>query len=215
MSDDRARAFALTPVSRETSERLERYIALLLEWQQHTNLIANSTIPDVWTRHVADSLQIIEHAPQAKRWVDLGSGAGFPGIVIACAIAGQEGARVDLIESRQKKAQFLREAAAAAQVPAVVHAARIEDCGDRIEGQVDIVTARALASLKDLCRLAFPLISRGAVGLFHKGQDVEVELTEASKYWSIAAELLPSKTSSEGRIVRITGLAPRKPGKKK
>lgn len=210
MSEDRARALALTPVTPAVAARLDRFVALLLEWQAHTNLIAASTIPTVWTRHVADSLQLLPLAPPgAKVWVDFGAGAGFPGLVIACALADTPGARVHLIESRIKKANFLREAAAITGAPAEVHAERAEDCGGRFVGQADVVTARAVASLDVLCGYAYPLIRRGAVGLFPKGQDVEVELTEASKYWNIEADLVPSVTSADGRIVRITALQPR------
>src|SRR5213592_406039 len=110
LSADRARALALTPVSRETLERLERFVALLLQWQQTTNLIAPSTVPQLWTRHIADSLQLLDLAPEARTWVDVGSGGGFPGFVIACALAGDPSAAVHLVESNMKKAAFLREA---------------------------------------------------------------------------------------------------------
>src|SRR5271170_6587161 len=96
LSADRERALALTPVSRETSGRLDRLVELLIDWQQRMNLIASSTIPVLWTRHVADSLQLIALVPKARIWADLGSGAGFPGLVIACALAETEGARVHL-----------------------------------------------------------------------------------------------------------------------
>src|SRR5450432_1586467 len=98
LSSDRARALAFTPVSRETLERLDRFVALLLRWQQTTNLIAASTVPTVWTRHIADSLQLLDLAPQAKTWVDVGTGGGFPGLVIACALCGQEGRVIHLVE---------------------------------------------------------------------------------------------------------------------
>ena len=110
LSADRGRALALTPVSRETAARLDRFVALLLDWQRRINLIASSTEAKLWTRHVADSLQLLALAPEARRWVDLGSGGGFPGLVIACALADTEGAEVHLVESNAKKAAFLREA---------------------------------------------------------------------------------------------------------
>ena len=110
LSADRERALALTPVSRETTARLDRFVETLLDWQQRMNLIAPSTIPILWTRHVADSLQLLALAPTARVWADLGSGAGFPGLVIACALADTDGAQVHLIESNGKKAAFLREA---------------------------------------------------------------------------------------------------------
>jgi len=110
LAADRARAFALVPVSRETTARLDRFTALLLDWQSRINLIAASTVPVLWTRHIADSLQLLAIAPDARKWVDLGSGGGFPGVPIACALAEQGSAEVHLIESNKKKAAFLREA---------------------------------------------------------------------------------------------------------
>src|SRR6185436_10476594 len=105
---DRAKAFELTPVSRETEERLDRFVELLLTWQKTTNLISPSTIAQIWTRHVADSLQLLDLAPDARVWIDLGSGGGFPGIVLACALADRPGAVIHLVESNAKKAAFLR-----------------------------------------------------------------------------------------------------------
>ncbi|MEJ2433969.1 MAG: 16S rRNA (guanine(527)-N(7))-methyltransferase RsmG, partial [Pseudolabrys sp.] len=173
LTADKKRALALTPVSRETQERLEAFVALLLQWQGRINLIAPSTIANVWTRHVADSLQLVALAPQARVWVDFGSGGGFPGIPIACALADVPGAMVHLVESNGKKAAFLREAVRITQAPAKVHQARVENFGDSWPGPADAVTARALAPMKTLCDQAFPLLSRGAVGLFPKGQDVD------------------------------------------
>lgn len=213
LSRDRAEALRLIPVSRETSDRLDRFVALLLEWQARINLIAPSTIPQLWTRHIADSLQLLDIIPGAKAdakiWVDFGSGGGFPAIPIACALAGTPGARVHLVESNGKKAAFLREVIRVLQLPATVHVARIENIGESWSDPADVVTARALASLKTLCDQAFPLISKGAVGLFLKGQDVDAELTEAAKYWTLEASTVPSKTSPAGCIVVIRSLKPR------
>lgn len=217
----RDRAFALLSDSREMSQekdseieaRLDRFVELLLTWQQKTNLIAPSTVPEVWTRHVADSLQLLKLAPEAKRFVDFGSGGGLPGIPIACAIAGQEGAIVHLVESNQKKAAFLREAARITGVPARVHAMRVEDFVDGFAEPVDIVTARALASLENLLAKAYPLLKRGAQALFLKGQDVEGELTEAAKCWTMDFELIPSVTDPGGRIVWVRTLQPADPTK--
>jgi 16S rRNA (guanine527-N7)-methyltransferase len=203
---DKARALALIPVSRETVARLERFVEALMLGTERQNLIGPSTIPTIWTRHVADSLQLLDLAPNAKVWVDFGAGAGFPGIPIACALAGQEGAAVHLVESVGKKANFLREAVQATGVPAAVHQVRAENFAAQHGDSVDVVTARALAPLKVLCDLAFPLIQRGAIGLFPKGQDVDAELTEATKYWNIEATKAPSKTSPDGSIVIVTGL---------
>jgi 16S rRNA (guanine527-N7)-methyltransferase len=209
LAEDRARALDVTPVSRETAARLDRFVGHLLRVAPHLSLVARSTLPHVWTRHVADSLQLLPLAPEAKCWIDLGSGAGFPGLVIACALADRAGATVHLVESIGKKAAFLREAVNLLQVPAVIHAVRIEDFGKNSQIRPDVVTARALAPLDELLKLARPLLKTGGLGLFPKGQDVEGELTRASKCWNIEAELVPSKTSPQGRIVVVRGLRPR------
>jgi 16S rRNA (guanine527-N7)-methyltransferase len=169
-------------------------------------LIAPSTEPTLWTRHIADSLQLLALAPQAKIWVDLGSGGGFPGVVIACALADKPGARVHLVESSTKKAAFLREAARATGAPAEVHAVRIEDFVENLAMPVDVVTARALAPLVRLLTATYPLLKTGALGLFPKGQDVDAELTEAAKCWSIQSSLAPSLTDPKAKIVRVTGI---------
>ena len=204
LTTDRARALSLVTVSRETLLRLDRFVQLVLRWQKTTNLIAPSTIPEIWTRHVADSAQLLELAPTARLWVDLGSGGGFPGIVLACALAETPDARVHLVESNQKKAAFLREALRVTGVPGVVHAVRIEDFVQSFAEVPDVVTARALAPMAELLAMAGPLLERGAKGLFLKGQDVEAELTKASKYWNIGAVLSPSKTSQQGHIVLVS-----------
>src|SRR6516225_7670732 len=203
LSADRDRAFSLTPVSRETAARLDRFVALLIAWEEHTNLIARSTIPVIWTRHVADSLQLLDLAPHARVWADLGSGAGFPGIVIACALADTEGAQVHLVESIGKKATFLREAGQATGAPVVVHPTRIEELVDKAPESIDVVTARALAPLPKLLALAYPLLKKGAFGLFPKGQDVASELTEAAKYWKIEHSLTRSRTDENAQILVV------------
>ena len=205
---DKARALALFPVSRETETRLVAYVEVFLRWQNKLNLVASSTLHELWTRHIADSLQLLPLVPEAHVWVDLGSGGGFPGIPIACALADQPGAKVHLIESNGKKAAFLREAVRATGAAAVVHQERAEKFGESCAETVHAVTARALAPLKILCDLAFPLISRGAVGLFPKGQDIDAELTDAAKYWKLEAAKVPSKTSPESSIVVIRSLKP-------
>ena len=209
LSEDRKRALALTPVSRETAIRLDRLVDLLLDWQQRMNLIASSTIPIVWTRHVADSLQLLALAPTARVWADLGSGAGFPGLVLACALAESEGTRVHLVESNGKKAAFLREAVRATGAPAEVHALRVADFVENSTEPIDVVTARALAPLPELLAMAYPLLKRGTVGLFPKGQDVAVELTAAAKCWKIQSSLTQSLTDARGQIVVVRGLEKR------
>ena len=203
LAADREAALALVPVSRETLARLDRFVATLLTWQQRINLIASATVRGVWTRHVADSLQLLQLAPSARVWLDLGSGGGFPGLALACALAEMPGARVHLVESNGKKAAFLREAIRATGAPAIVHLARIEQMGTKLDVQVEVVTARALASLNELLVLAEPWLKKGAQALFPKGQDVGGELTEAAKYWNIEPALVPSKTDPHARIVSI------------
>ena len=208
LAEDRARALALTPVSRETLDRLDRYVALLLDWQRHVNLVAPSTEPVLWTRHIADSLQLLALAPEARVWADLGSGAGLPGLPIACALAGTQGARVYLVESSAKKAAFLREAAQATGTPVIVHPTRIADFAKAPPANIEVVTARAVAPLSDLLAGAYPLLKSGAIGLFPKGQGVDAELTEAAKYWRVEATLVPSRTDPKARVVVVRGLAP-------
>ena len=206
LSYDRAIALAEHNVSRETISRLDAFVALLLEWQATTNLIAPSTIREVWTRHVGDSLQLLKHAPNASTWVDLGSGGGFPGIVIACALEGSAQAQVHLVESNAKKAAFLREAARITGAPAKIHAVRVENFPQFYAGKPDIVMARALAPLPKLLGYVAPFIERGAQAMLLKGQDVDSELTEAAKYWRIEADLVPSETDSSGRILIVNAL---------
>jgi 16S rRNA (guanine527-N7)-methyltransferase len=208
LAADRNRALALTPVSRETLDRLDRFVAELLSWQQRMNLIASSTVPILWTRHIADSLQLLRLAPNAKTWADFGSGAGFPGLVLACALAETPGAEVHLVESSTKKAAFLHEAARVTAAPAVIHAVRAVDFVNNRPGPIEVVTARALAPLSKLITEAYPLLKRGVVGLFPKGQDVEAELTDAAKCWNIQSSLETSLTEPRARIVKITGVSP-------
>jgi 16S rRNA (guanine527-N7)-methyltransferase len=202
LSSDRAAALALTPVSRETESRLDAYVDLLVQWQAKTNLVASSTLPNLWTRHISDSLQLLALAPDAKVWVDLGSGGGFPGVVLACAMAGTPGAMVHLVERNARKAAFLREALRITGAAGTVHLADIGDSVDSLVGAVDCVTARALAPLHQLLGFAELLVGKGAKALFLKGQDVEAELTEATKYWKMTPRLHPSRTG-QGWIVEL------------
>ena len=210
-SSDKAAALALTPVSRETEARLDRYVDLLREWQAKTNLIAASTLPNLWTRHISDSLQLLTIVPTARIWVDFGSGGGFPGVVLACALADTPRAMVHLVERNAKKAAFLREALRVTNSPGVIHLADIGDSVDRITGPVDCVTARAVAPLHQLIGFAEPLVKKGAKALFLKGQDVEAELTEATKYWNIRPHLHSSRTGGHGWIVELDRIERRNP----
>jgi len=204
LAADRERALALTPVSRETLARLDRFVELLVETQSHTNLIGPATVPELWTRHIADSLQLLDLAPDAAVWLDLGSGAGLPGLVIACALAGRHGAMVHLVESTRKKAAFLQRVAEALALPATVHHIRVEDFSPEFTAQV--ITARALAPLPKLLGYVAGFLESGAKALLPKGQDVEAELTEAAKYWKIEADLVASRTNPAGRIVVVRAL---------
>ena len=188
------------------------YVDLLLEWQAKTNLVAPSTLPNLWTRHISDSLQLLTLAPSAKVWVDLGSGGGFPGVVLACALAETSGAMVHLVERNAKKAAFLREALRISASPGIVHLAEIGDSVDRIVGQVDCVTARAVAPLHQLIAWSWNRWwEKVAKALFLKGQDVEAELTEATKYWNIKPQLHSSRTGGQGWIVELDRIERRNP----
>jgi 16S rRNA (guanine527-N7)-methyltransferase len=209
LSADRAQALAIVAISGEALARLDRFVDLFLTWQNTVHLVAPSSVPKLWTRHVADSVQLVDLAPRARVWVDLGSGGGFPGLVIGCVLAEIPGARVHLVESNLKKAAFLREAARVAGAPVEVHAVRIEKfiaAAGIAHGGVDVVTARALAPLSSLLNQSHQLLRAGAVGIFPKGQDVEAELTEAARYWDMSASLIPSRTDPKGRIIHIRAL---------
>ena len=211
LPSDKTAALALTPVSRETEARLDRYVHLLVEWQAKTNLVAPSTLPSLWTRHISDSLQLLSLAPSAKTWVDLGSGGGFPGVVLACVLAEVPEANIHLIERNAKKAAFLREAIRVTGSKGTVHLADIGDIVDRISGPIDCITARALAPLHQLIGFAEPVVRKGAKALFLKGQDVEAELTEATKYWNIKPRLHSSRTGGHGWIVELDRIERRNP----
>ena len=201
--NDRQQALALYPVSRETEERLQSYVDLLRKWQAAKNLVGPSTLDTVWTRHIADSAQLFDLALNAKRWVDIGSGAGFPGLVIAILGRDIPGFHVDLVESNGRKCAFLREVARQLELPVTVHAARVEDVLDRLDPRPDVLTARALAPLSQLLGMGGKLLTTGTLGLFPKGQDLEDELTEAAKYWMMQTSTVSSKTDARGRILVV------------
>lgn len=188
-------------VSRESRQRIETYVKLLLTWQQRINLIGPATVATVWERHILDSLQLLPLLPSdTKSIAELGSGAGIPGLVLAMAA----GIEVHLYESNGKKAAFLREAARQTGTRAHVHALRLESLkSDPGLPAVQCVVARALAPLPLLLDYAEPFLARGAVALFHKGQDVELELTEATKYWRIHYSKHVSLCDSRGVILEI------------
>lgn len=202
LAADKAAALRLTPVSRETEARLDAYVELLLQWQAKTNLVAPSTLPQLWTRHIADSLQLAALAPTARTWLDIGSGGGFPGVVLACVLA-ERGGTVLLVERIAKKAAFLREALRVSGGSGQVILADIGDCVDSLPKPLDCITARAVAPLHQLIGFAEPLLRPGAKALFLKGQDVDAELTEAARYWKLQPRLHASLTGGQGWIVEI------------
>ncbi|HEY8383914.1 MAG TPA: 16S rRNA (guanine(527)-N(7))-methyltransferase RsmG [Microvirga sp.] len=193
-------------VSRETLGRLDTLVTELARWQNIKNLVGPATLQEVWTRHIADSLQLLALAPDARRWLDLGSGAGFPGLVLAIAGSGTE---VHLVESNSRKCAFLRHVARLTGAPARVHEARLETVVPDFRGRADVVSARALAALPQLLAWTQPLLTTGTTGLFPKGREALVELTEARKSWTFHEEMIPSRTDSEARILRITQLESR------
>ncbi len=192
-------------VSRETVERLERFHWLLLRWNPAINLVSSGSLPDFWSRHILDSAQLLLLAsPDALRWADLGSGAGFPGLVVAAIAAERNPAlRVVLIESDSRKAAFLSEAARSMAIP-------VEIIGDRVETvpplAADIVSARALAPLARL--LDYHRIHRAehGIGLFPKGQTVHKEVQDASRIWRFEHRLHRSLTDGEAAIVQVGGV---------
>lgn len=181
-------------VSRETLIRLSAYLGLLQQWQRRIDLVAPSTMPDAWRRHILDSAQLAPLISDNQVVADLGAGAGFPGLVL-----GILGKQVHLVESDQRKAVFLREAVRMTGATAQVHAARAET----LKLAVDMITARAFAPLPRLLTLAFPLLKPGGSLLLLKGERVEAELTDARRHWTMDAELLPSRSDPRGTILRL------------
>lgn len=192
-----------TRVTRETLSRLSTYVNLLVEWNQRLNLVAPSTIPDAWRRHMLDSAQLEPLIPPGTETVvDLGSGAGFPGLVLAIM---RPDLKVHLVESIQKKCRFLEAVVAATGASAVVHAARAED----LKGlKADLVTARAVAPLERLFPLAHPFFGPRTTALFLKGRSLNDELTLATKSWRLVATPIPSRSDPSGFVLRVTGLTP-------
>lgn len=183
-------------------ERLESYLDLLAEWNEKMNLVGPATLPDFWNRHVLDSAQLLDLAPEARTWADLGTGAGLPGVVLAILGRGRPGFHVHLVESMQKRCRFLDEVVRRLDLPATVHNARAED----IRLKADVVTARACAPLTRLLAFARPYLKQGALGLFLKGQDVQAELEQARRDWDLEAEVLQSRSDERGRIVKVRRL---------
>lgn len=195
-------------VSRETCAYLTRYEALLKHWQRRINLVGPASLPAFWRRHASDSAQILAlAAPSAKIWLDLGSGAGFPGLVVALLLAGrgQNDVQVHLVESHAKKCAFLRAVVAETGAPVRVHHGRIEAL--RLSVPPDIICARALAPLPDLLQYAAPHFGAQTRALFHKGRNWQEELTDARQWWTFESDSHASATDPAARIVEIGGLS--------
>lgn len=202
MPPDAARAALVERlnVSRETLERLDRLVELLGLWQKRINLVGPATLADAWTRHILDSAQLLPHVPAgARRLVDIGSGAGFPGLVLALLGAPD----VHLIESDGRKCAFLREAARLTGAPVTIVPERAEAAAARLGRSADVVTARALAPLPRLVALAEPLLAPGGMLLALKGRRACEELTALREAWKMQSSREPSWTDSAGVIVKL------------
>lgn len=200
LAADREAARRITPVSRETMERLDRFAELFFKWQRVVQLVAPSTLNTLWTRHIADSLQLLPDLRDAREIVDVGSGGGFPGLVLSMAAPDK---KFHLIESDSRKASFLREAARVSESSAEVHAERVESVAKRIATGIHTVTARAFAPLPKLLELTEDFLHSGAKGVFLKSQDIDAELTTAAKSWNVNYRLKSSLTDPRGRILLI------------
>jgi 16S rRNA (guanine527-N7)-methyltransferase len=189
-------------VSRETLERLEAYVALLSAWNARINLVGRNTMGDIWRRHILDSAQLFELLPKRTRiLVDLGSGAGLPGLVLAVMGIPE----VHLIEADQRKAAFLREAIRVTGIAATVHSTRIESVPALA---ADAITARALADLTQLIEISEKFRTKRTVSLFLKGESVEGELLAAQASWRMQASTLPSRSDPGGIVLRLEEIEP-------
>jgi len=193
----------------KTTEKLKLYEVELKRWQKAVNLVAPGTLDQIWHRHFADSAQLAEFLPEtAKQIVDVGSGGGFPGLVLAILLCKDSDVKVTLVESDQRKAAFLRETARRIKIPVEIMSTRIESNASVEQlNSVDTVTARAFAPLDRLFGLVFPVFSRQTVGIFLKGRDFGREIELARQSWTFDFELRESKTEPEGRIIVVRDLA--------
>jgi 16S rRNA (guanine527-N7)-methyltransferase len=197
-------------VPRETINRLAHYGEILANWRKRTNLVSASTLPELWSRHFADSAQLYALAPNARLWLDLGSGAGFPGLVVAIIQTGKPDFRMHLIEANQKKCAFLAEVARETKAPVDIHVMRIEDLAESAQSlKPDVVSARALAALPRLFELAVPFFGERTEGLFPKGREAETEIEAAQEDWDFGFRLHQSLTARDSHIIEVTGLQPR------
>lgn len=207
LAADRGTVLSRNAVSRETVERLDAYSALLLRWQTSINLVAPSTLPAIWTRHLEEGLFLDRLIARSSFVVDLGSGGGLPGLVLALCRSEGDGP-VELVESNGKKAAFLRTVIRELGLRATVHAERIEEAGS-VLAKADAVTARALASLDTLCGFVVPLIRSDAICWFPKGRGSDEEIAEASAHWRFDMVKHPSPVTPDSVVLELSGLRPR------
>ncbi len=201
-------------VSRETGDRLEIYRDLLVKWQKVQNLVAPNTLDDVWSRHFADSAQLLPYLgfePQTPfNLVDMGAGGGFPGLVLAILMMDQPQWRVHLVEANGRKCAFLKDVARSTGVNVEIHNCRIEDFANQSTiASIDVVTARALKPLLTLIELSQFAFQNKAVGVFLKGKRAQDEIEEALTDWSFEVDCFESCTDPEGQIVKISNVKPR------
>ncbi len=205
-ASDRGSVLAAFNVSRETAAKLDAFVHELERWQAIKNLVGPSTLQQVWTRHIADSLQLHAHMPSAGPVLDLGSGGGFPGLVLATVRQEVMLGNMTLVESNGRKCAFLRQVIRINRLDASVQEQRIEAYmgkPEAVDRRFAYVTARALAPLRELLEWTSPLLKAGAVGIFPKGQDVELELKDAATSWDFDADIQHSQTDRAGRILIV------------
>ncbi len=193
-------------VSRETFDLLKCYEQEVCRWNARINLVSASSPRHLWVRHIVDCAQLAALKPKTARWLDLGSGGGLPGIVVAIMIRGRPGAAVQMVESNRKKSTFLASFASRMRLPVTVHACRIEDAVSH-PFKPQIVTARALAPLPKLLNLASPWLSSGSIGLFQKGRDYTAEIAQNADAWRFDLIKHASRTDASGVILEISNLA--------
>jgi 16S rRNA (guanine527-N7)-methyltransferase len=200
--EDRQRCLKLVPVSRETEDRFDIFVKLLAHWLTKSNLIAGAALASVWTRHIADCAQIGLICPRISRWLDIGSGAGFPGMVLAIQLADIPGAEVHCVDIDPRRCAFLREVARATCSPAIVHSARVQAL-HRSSLTIDGVTARAIAPLCEILEMAHVWLKAGAVGVFPRGQSAAVQLKELQTQSNYVIEIVPSVVDSGAALLRV------------
>jgi 16S rRNA (guanine527-N7)-methyltransferase len=205
-------AAGMTGVSRETLARVRSYLGVLDAWRERINLIGPGEGRHLWRRHVLDSLQLVKEISSDDLEVaDLGSGAGFPGLILACALADRPGARVTLVEKSVRKSQFLEAAIAEVGLPARVLNVRIEEApAGMAGGRFDLVTARALAPLTKLLGYGYAWLKPSGKAVLMKGKDAAVELADARRDWTFEVAKRASLSSPEGRVLRVSSIKPRR-----